>query len=48
MLGGSLVITAWHALGLRMEGLPSAMEGSSEYIDKRQGVVLQLGGWALG
>jgi hypothetical protein len=52
-LGGSLVTMAWHVLRLRMEGSPLGMEGSCKYIeqavsDSRQGVVLQLGGWAWG
>jgi hypothetical protein len=25
--------TAWHVLGLRMEGLPTVMEGSCEYTE---------------
>jgi hypothetical protein len=38
---------------MRMERSPPSMEGSCEYIeaavaDSRQGVVLQLGGWAWG
>jgi hypothetical protein len=42
------VTTAWRVLGLRMEERPPDMEGSCEYAvtDSRQGVVLQLGGWA--
>jgi hypothetical protein len=42
------VTTAWRVLGLRMEERPPNMEGSCEYAvaDSRQGVVLQLGGWA--
>jgi hypothetical protein len=45
------VTTAWRVLGLRMEERPPAMEVSCEYIeqaavDKRQGVDIQLGGWA--
>jgi hypothetical protein len=28
---GPLVTTAWHVLGLRMEGLPLAMDGNSQY-----------------
>jgi hypothetical protein len=45
------VITAWRVLRLQMEERPLATEDSCEYIekaaaDKRQGVVLQLGGWA--
>jgi hypothetical protein len=28
-----LVTTAWHVLGLQMEGQPPAMEGSCEYIE---------------
>jgi hypothetical protein len=51
MLGGVPVTTAWRVLGLRMEERPLAVEVSRECIeqaaaDKRQGVVLQLGGWA--
>jgi hypothetical protein len=47
------VTTAWCVLGLRMQERPPAMEGSCEYnekvaVDKRQGVVLQLGKWAWG
>jgi hypothetical protein len=43
------VTTAWHVLGLWMEGRPATVEGSCEYIEqaaayKQQGVVLQLGG----
>jgi len=53
MLGGSLVTTAWRVLRLRMEERPPHTEGSCEYIeqavvDGRQGVILQLGGWAWG
>jgi hypothetical protein len=53
MFDGFLVTTACRVLGLQMEERPLAMEGSCEYIkqaaaDKRQGVVLQLGGWAWG
>jgi hypothetical protein len=53
MLGGVPVPTAWRVLGLRMEERPPAMEVSCEYIewavaDKRQGAILQLGGWACG
>jgi hypothetical protein len=33
MLGGSLVTTAWHVLGLQMEGWPPVMEGSCGYIE---------------
>jgi hypothetical protein len=33
MLGGSLVTTAGHVLSLRMEGGPSAVESSWEYIE---------------
>jgi len=33
MLGESLVTTAWRVLRLRMEGRPSEMEGSCEYIE---------------
>jgi hypothetical protein len=45
------VTTAWRVLGLRIEEQPRAMDGSCEYIekaamDKRQEMVLQLGGWA--
>jgi hypothetical protein len=44
------VTTAWKAQ-VADEGTASNMEGSCEYIelavaDSRQGVVLQLGGWA--
>jgi hypothetical protein len=51
MLGGVPVTTAWRFLGLRMKERPPAMEVGCEYIeyaaaDKRQGVVIQLGGWA--
>jgi hypothetical protein len=53
MLGYVSVTTVWHVLKLRMEEWPPAIEGSCEYIelaavDKRQGVVLQLGGWVRG
>ena len=42
------VTTAWRVLRLQMEERPPNMEGSCEYAvaDSRQGVVLQLGGWA--
>jgi hypothetical protein len=45
------VTTAWCVLRLRMEERPLDMEGGCENIeqtvaDSRQGVVLQLGGWA--
>jgi hypothetical protein len=33
MLGGSLFSTAWRVLRLGMEGRPTDMEGSCEYID---------------
>jgi hypothetical protein len=33
MLGGSLVTTAWHVLGLRMEGNPLGTEGNCEYTE---------------
>jgi hypothetical protein len=53
MFGRNLVTTAWRHLRLRMEGRPPDTEGSCEYneyavADSRQGVVLQLGGWAGG
>jgi hypothetical protein len=53
MLGGVSVTTAWRVLGLRMEERSPAMEVSCEYsekvdVDKRQGAVLQLWGWAWG
>jgi hypothetical protein len=45
------VTTAWRVLRLRMEERPPVMEGNCKDIeeavaDSRQGVVLQLGGWA--
>jgi hypothetical protein len=51
MLGESLVTTAWCVLQLKMEGQAPAVEDSCKYIeyaavDKRQGLVLQLAGWA--
>jgi hypothetical protein len=51
MLGGSLVTMAWRVLRLRVEGRPPDTEGSCKYIeyadaDSRQGMVLQIGGWA--
>jgi len=33
MLGGSHVTKAWHVLMLQMEGRPSDMEGSCDYIE---------------
>jgi hypothetical protein len=53
MLGGFPVTTTWWVLGSRMEDRSQAMEGSCEYIEKaveekRQGVILQRGGWAWG
>jgi hypothetical protein len=53
ILGGIPVPTAWSVLGLRMEERPPDMEVSCEYIetavaDRKQGVVLQLWGWAWG
>jgi hypothetical protein len=53
MLRGSLVTTAWRVLRLLMVGSPPDTEGSCEYIeqavtDRRQGVVLQLGGLGMG
>jgi hypothetical protein len=53
MLGGVPVPRAWPVLGLRMEERPPAMEVNCEYIelaaaDRRQGVVLQFGGWEWG
>jgi hypothetical protein len=37
MLGGSLVTTAWHVLGLWMEGQPPAVEGGCKYMIKQIG-----------
>jgi hypothetical protein len=53
MLGGSPVAMALRVLGLQVEERPQAMKGICEYAewaaaDKRQAVVLQLGGWAWG
>jgi hypothetical protein len=53
MLCGIPVPTARRVLVLRMEERPPDMEVSCEYIelavtDRKQGVVLQLGGWAWG
>jgi hypothetical protein len=33
LLGGSVDTTAWRVLRLQMEGIPSVMEGSCEYIE---------------
>jgi len=51
MLGGTLVTMAQRVLRLQIEGSPLGTCGSCEYIeyavaDSRQGMVLQLGGWA--
>jgi hypothetical protein len=50
MLVGSLLITAWRVLGLRMDELPLAMEGSCEYIEKTRGQTTTGGPaiWGLG
>jgi hypothetical protein len=53
MLGGIPVPTARRVLWLRMEERPPGMEVSCEYTekavaDRKQGVALQLGGWAWG
>jgi hypothetical protein len=53
MLNGFVVTTAWRDLRLRMEDTARDMEGKCEYIeqaiaDSRQGVMLQLEGWAWG